>query len=211
MAKISLLEFIGARFIKTILVQHRIKFSMLAAPMLLIGCAPEFRPTMAVPQVAPIVKYNPALKNRRYDASVFIHQFSDARTAEAIAEYEGREIKPQSAVVENIVSALRRGLESRGYRFSERAPVLIAGEIRKWMAHINGGFKSKVDAQAALYIEIFDPANKRIYSGIYSGYAMLEKTGLEEKDVQEVLATAMAEAMGRVLSDAQFNRLISSY
>ena len=183
-----------------------------AAALFLASCGgPDYKPSLEVPEIVPIIKNTATVKPRHGDAVVYIHQFSDARTAEAIAEYDGREVKPAGDVIDRVVRALRGGLQKKGYRFAENAPVLIAGEIRKWMANISGGFKARVDAQAAVSIDLIDPANKRVFSGIYQGYANMEKSGMEDKDVQETLSVAMAEALGRMLSDPQFNRMLSSY
>jgi uncharacterized lipoprotein YajG len=175
------------------------------------ACAPSLPSTIKVPHISPVVKGPQVQKRRGYESTVYIDQLTDVRPKEAIAEYQGRGINPASDVIAPVIDALRAGLEKKGFRFSDTAPVLISGEIRTWSVKIKGGFSSKAKAEAVLYLEILDPTNKRAYSGVYQGYATTEGTGIDEERVSEILGTSMSEALGQVFADQQFIRLLSAF
>lgn len=178
---------------------------------LFASCAPSLPSTIRVPHITPTVKGPQVQKRRGYESTVFIDQLTDVRPKEAIAEFQGRDLNPAGDIIAPVFNALREGLEKKGFRFSDSAPVLVAGEIRTWNAKIKGGFSAKVEAQAVLYLEILDPTNKRAYSGTYQGFATLERTNVTEEQVSEVLGTAMSEALGQVFADQQFIRLLSAF
>ncbi len=179
--------------------------------LLCVSCSPTFRSTIQVPRVEVKIKQGAIVRRPEYGMTIFIDQVADARTKEAIAGYKGRDINPEGSVTDAVLQALRQGLERKGFKYTETAPVILSGEIRIWHARIEGGFTAKATADAAVYLEVIDPTNKRVYSGIYRGFSSIEKPGLEEKDVRSALSGSMAEALSQALGDQQFLRIISAY
>jgi hypothetical protein len=62
-----------------------------------------------------------------------------------------------------------------------------------------------------VYIEVLDPANKKIYSGVYRGYSSMEAASVNDQDVSRTLASSLEESVAQVTSDKQLISLLSSY
>ena len=185
-------------------------FAVLLQLLVLSACGPSLRSTIDVPKVRPLEVPKPAKKTVS-DTYIFVDEFIDGRQSKAVAVMEGREVNPANEITPRVVEGLRWALERKGFQFSDTAPIILSGEVRKWRALVEPGFASKVVCDAGIYVEILDPANKRIYSGLYTGYASKETPGLDKRDVQEVLKTSMYEAISQVLRDEQLINLLSSY
>ena len=88
---------------------------------------------------------------------------------------------------------------------------MISGQVRKWHANVTGGFQGKIESEASVYVEVLDPANKRIYSGVYNGVSSLETPNVDVKDMRESLGAAMASAIEQLNKDQQLVKLLSSF
>jgi uncharacterized lipoprotein YajG len=201
------------------MLSQSVKNRRFAAPLLILisvvflvsACTPTFHSTIKIPRVPVKIKQTSITRRPQYGMTIFIDQMVDARKKEALAEYDGRDINPDGDVTGAVLDALRSGLEQKGFKYTDTAPVIISGEIRTWFTRIENGFTRKATADAALYLEVIDPTNKRVYSGIYRGYSSIEKPGLGEEEVSKALGSSMAEAVNQALSDQQLIRLISAF
>lgn len=174
------------------------------------GCGPSLKSTMPVPQV----KLAQAKVNKEAKAEttyLYIDEFVDKRDEKALARRDSKEVNPEGDIAPAAVDALKQALTEKGFTFSESAPVIISGEVREWVADVTGSLPTKVSAKAALYIEVLDPANKRIYSGVYRGFASMEEASVDEKDVSKTLASSLEESVAQIASDKQLVTLLSSY
>ena len=175
----------------------------------LTACSPSLRDTLDV----PVVNTPPPAKNveKVTNAYLYIDEFSDARPNKALAAMDGKEIQPAGDVVPSVVKALKEALVARGFEISESAPVMVSGEVRHWFAEISGSLPTRVNVEAAIFIEVLDPANKRIYSGVYQGKSWKEGSSMKEEDIRKTLGEGMEEAIKRVIADERLMGLISSF
>ena len=189
------------------------RFYLLAPFLLAIGaaasCGPSFKSTMGVPEVRV---------GKKADASsfeestyVYIDEFIDARPEKALAKRDKKLVNPADDVAAAAVNALKQALASKGFAYSESAPVIISGELREWLADVTGSLPTKVSANAAIYIEVLDPANKKIYSGVYRGFSSMEAASVNEDDVKKTLSSSMEEAVLQVAADKQLVNLLGSF
>ena len=176
----------------------------------LISCGPTLKPTLDVPSIkvsgAKIEKDSSAA-----NTYLFVDDFVDGRVNKVFVRNNKKEISAAGNLAPAVADALKQALGARGFSFSESAPVIISGEVRDWNADVTGSLPTKVDAHAAIFIEILDPANKRIYSGVYKGFASIESASIGEKDVKRTLANSMEEAVTQVVADKQLVSVLSSY
>lgn len=177
----------------------------------LVGCGPSAPKSLPLPEIK--VKDVGGKINRQEDlpSYIFVDDFIDARTEQAIAEVDGKKVPYSDEISRVIRGGMRGALEKKGFVFSDTAPIVLSGELRKWKALVDGGFKSTISSEASLYVEILDPANKRIYAGVYNGFSTVEGPSLGSEDIQSALATAMGEAIQQVLNDQQLVKLLNSF
>ena len=175
------------------------------------SCGPSISKSFVLPKIDPQVSPDATLKNQGADSYVFVDEFIDARPKAAVVNYNGRLIESDSEAVKIIVDGLREGLTVKGFKLSDTAPTILAGELRTWVANVSGGFTKISRAESAVFVEVLDPANKRVYSGVYKGFATIESPGLNEKDIRDTLRTSMNEAVQQVLADEQLIRLLSAF
>ncbi len=183
-----------------------ISFLFVVSP--LIGCGPSLRSSIGVPEIHIKQVKAPPSDNMSY---LFVDEFSDHREPKALVHRDKKDVMPAGDVVPAVTKALKQALEAKGFQLSESAPVIISGEVREWVADVTGSLPTKVSAKAAVFIEVLDPANKRVYSGVYKGFASVEEASVSEEDVQRGLASAMEEAVLQVASDKQLVNLLSSF
>jgi uncharacterized lipoprotein YajG len=166
---------------------------------------------MAVPHVK-IAGGKISKDNTTANTYLYVDEFVDRRENKSLARNEKKkEVQPESDVAPAAVDALKQSLSAKGFSFSESAPLIISGELREWIAEISGSLPTKVSAQASVYIEVLDPANKKIYSGVYRGYSSMEEASVDEQDISRTLASSLEESVSQVTNDKQLISLLSSY
>ena len=194
--------------------QFRLRVLLLVlsvALLLILACGPSFKGSIGVPPVTVVKELNPAgrLNSNTY---LFVDEFVDSRPNKAIALVDGKnEVQSVGEVVPVVVQGLKDSLGNVGFSFSDSAPVVLSGELRKWSADVSGRMPTKIKAEAQLYIEVLDPANKKIYSGVYNGFSNMDSGSVGEPEVKKTLSGAMEEAVKQVTSDRQLIALLQSY
>jgi len=188
-------------------------FSISAMLFLLVpfiwSCGPSLPAKMSLPKLKIT---NVGARTVDSEASyVLVDDFIDARVGEAIAILDGKPIPHKEDIGPVVAEGVKQALELKGFRFSDTAPIVLSGEIRKWVANISSGFSGKVSAEGSLYVEILDPANKRIYAGVYNGFATVESPSIDKNDVREALRICVEEAIRQIAADAQLMRLLASF
>ena len=173
----------------------------------LVSCSPSLKSTMAV----PFVPEPAAGKAAKAGITVALDEVRDARTSDALALYGQRSIPPEGQVAPAVRSALESALRRDGITISDSAPLVLTVEIRKWVSNVRSGVPSTADTEAELFVKVFDPANKMIYSGTYSGTASQSSTSLGEPEVRSTLGMAMSEAINQLASDSQLVNLLASF
>lgn len=175
------------------------------------ACGPSLSATMSVPDV-PIVRSELGGVTRPpVGAQVYVDNFVDARSDKSLIVLKDRSVQPEGDVANNVALALEGVFRKIGYEFSEVAPVLISGEVRKWAVDLKGGFTKDASAEAAIYIEVLDPANRRAYSGVYTGFASVQSPSMNKEDLERLLVSSMREAIKQLTADEQFLKVLSSF
>lgn len=174
-----------------------------------VSCSPHLKQTMPVPEVPISIKDAGSKGNQ--SSFVFVDEIKDTRTNPRLAEINGKESAPDGPVGPSVQTALSEALKQGGFLISDSAPVMISGEVREWSARVEGGMAAKVESIASVYLEVFDPANKRIFSGSYHGSSSRQSPSLKEKDVRDSLGVAMSQAIQQVLVDEQLMKLLASF
>ena len=174
---------------------------------LLIGCSPKLPERVNVPTLDYQVK-STVVSNEAY---VFVDEFIDARANKAIVEYKDKEIPHIQDLGPIVVKGIGDALKAQGFSITDTAPIILSGQIRTWNAVVTSGMPSKVDASAELYVELLDPANKRMYSGTYKGYAGVQAGSLDEDEVKAALQASMKETINQIVGDQQLIKLLKSF
>lgn len=176
----------------------------------LVSCGPSLKKTMDFPNVnLNLAKISS--DNNLANTFLYIDKILDKRNNHVLVRYEGKETLSTGEVSAQLQELLKQALTKKGFSFSDTAPVIISGEIRKWYAEITGSLPSLIVAESEFFIEILDPANKRIYSGTYSGKAQAEEGSVNDDDIRKVLSASLEEAVVQFTSDKRLITLLSSY
>lgn len=172
------------------------------------ACSPKLGKSIGMPTI-PSVSHQKGVDVS--GAEVFVNTVVDARGDRTIANYEGKTIEAKGDVALTVKDAVSRALEGQGFALSDFAPLSMTAEVRNWNADVKSGMPSSVTSEAKIYVEIRDPANKKIYSGTYSGHSMIQHASLGEEDIQKSLGTSMAEALRQIFVDAHLVEVLASF
>ena len=142
---------------------------------------------------------------------IHVSDFSDTREQQELAFSKDEKVLTSSEPAKQVSSGLRSALRRLGYTQSPMAPVVLRGELRTWKATVQSGFMKSAVADTAIYVEALDPANKRVYGGVYRGYSSYEATQIGAEELEKVLKSCMQQAIIQVLKDKQLGRLLISY
>ncbi len=174
-----------------------------------LGCGPSLGRTIALPEVP--AGGAAAVRPVTAGTLLFIDEVKDVRAENALVGYAGKNINADREVSPVVREALEKAFKGRGFTISDSAPIIVTGEVKNWFANVRGGLPGSVDSNASIQIDVFDPANKRIFSGNYQGSAALETPSVDERDIRGALGTAMSEAISQILADQQLIELLASF
>ncbi len=178
--------------------------------LFLCSCSVNLKDSIQIPEIK-INDSKIATESKLSNTYLFLDQFNDTRAEKHIIEYEGKKVLAKNEISALVMNAIQTGLTKKGFSFSDTAPVVITGEVKQFMAEVKSGVPKKIEATSAIFIEILDPANKRIYSANYQGTAFAEEGSVSEDDVRRVLATSMEETVVQMSNDQRLITLLSSY
>ena len=190
------------------MVQRKILLLSCFALLPLIGCGgttKSFGPSIEVPAIPS--SSSPA-GDKLQNVSVAIDEIKDGRPSPALVEYSNGSSTPKTQITESIRSGIEQALQARGMNVSDSAPLILSVEVREWLADMSG---VTTKANAAVAIQLFDPANKLMYSGVYRGHAEIRKSALKELELRDTLGIAMAEAIGQIVRDEKLIKLIAAF
>ncbi len=175
-----------------------------------ISCSTRVGGTIHLSKI-PTVEIDHGSKITASDAALFIDELRDTRPESQVADFNGRSIFSDSAFDLLVKESLQQTFRQKGFVISDSAAVVLSGEIRQWHAEITGGVPGTVKSKASIFLEVFDPANRRVYTGTYQGTASVERASINDKDVNVSLTTAMQQAIRQVVLDEQLVKLLSSF
>jgi hypothetical protein len=142
---------------------------------------------------------------------VSIDEVKDSRPSPELAIVDGKEVLGDEPIANTVRVGLQRGFQRKGITVSDSAPLVVSVEVRTWTSMVKGGLPGSVKSDSALFAQVFDPANKLVYSGLYRGSSNIQNPSIDERDIRSSLASAMTEAIGQVTGDPQLRKLLSSY
>lgn len=182
---------------------------VLCSAVIASGCGPSLESQIPVPHI-PTPEIAEKLSGERR-MLVFVDEFLDERESMAFVEGEDETAQAEGELARGVQSAVRRALETKGFTVTDEAPLVLSGEVREWRAKVDDGFPPEVASRAVLFVSVFDPANKRVFSGEYSGTATVKQASMSQKDVQEAMGLAMSQAVSQIVSDEKLVRLLRSF
>lgn len=204
------LPLLGRRPENIVSIERAVRLSLIVGILAATGCAPGYKPTLQVPKIQVKLPQQSAPDSTQ-NSFVYIDQFEDRRPTPELATLDGKPMLPDGPVIPEVVAALKAALEAKGFAISESAPVILSGELRVWHANVTGSFPTNVAAEAVVNVEILDPSNRRIYSGVYKGFSSAESSSIDHLDIQQTLASSLEEALRQIATDKQLQALLSSY
>lgn len=184
-----------------------LSLSLFCCLFICIGCSPAVKKRIEVPFVP--VEPGDGIALEKYSLS--LDEIKDSRPTADIADVHGNPIQTEGNAVQGVRSALESALRREGFGISDSAPLILGPQVKKWFANVHGGMPSVCDADAELFVQVFDPANKLIYSGSYTGASTLQEPAIDEQDIRQTLGAAMSEAIRQLTSDKQLKKLLESY
>src|SRR5262245_47267137 len=117
------------------------KLVLLLVTVSLFACSPGFGSKVSVDEIESLgnaTKY----KEEGNAGRVNVLKFSDSRPVETIIEINGRLVKPDGDLGQNVSLALERELRKRGMIISLFDSPTIRGSITEWVASVDTGFFS---------------------------------------------------------------------
>jgi hypothetical protein len=173
-----------------------------------VGCAASISkeglkvPSISMPNVERV-------ESQR--GSVSMDVMKDSRADTVLVQLGASPVETVGDVTGSVSTAMRGVLEKAGFLVSDSAPIVIVPQIRKWKARVRSGLPATVDAQAEVFVEVLDPADKLLYSGVYQGSSTLSQPSIHEAEIESTLASAMSEALEQLVADLRLVRILSSF
>ena len=170
----------------------------------LSACAPGLGSTLDVTSVVDMDV--PQLRNNlaETETKVNILPFQDNRSVEAIAQIDGRLIKPNGDLGVAVQTGFERTFRKNGVKLSLFDSPTIRGSISEWRVFVTPGFpSSSLETVATIKVELLDKAGQIQHRAEYSGNYQRQHPFLNESAVQSALSEAMGFAIQEALSDEQ--------
>lgn len=175
----------------------------------LAGCTSSISTSVSVPEVMVPEGVEPV--EDLHGAEIYLESVLDARKSKTVATLKGKNSQFIGDTTEALRSVLEESFAKKGFAFSDTAPVLITVELVKWAADIQEDYPAKVVAQAEVQIDVVGPANRKIYSGTYEGFANLEGGTLDDEKLNNLLKASMYEAIKQLIFDDGLINIISAF
>ncbi len=176
----------------------------------LISCAPQVGEIIAAPEIPTLAKPE---TRARLGSYVNVNKVEDIRQIGRDSAYENNITEPFGGnIAENVKTSIRQALSDVGVSTIDTAAINMNVEIRSWKSQV--GTKSgsgTVTSDASIYVELFDPTGKRLFSGTYNGQRKSDFPIISKVDVQDSLGLAMAGAIEQMVTDKELLELLGSY
>ena len=175
---------------------------------LVVGCAPHLGATIETPEV-PVTQIKSDAR-ARLGTYVALQGIEDGRRL-GLSEEPTEYTQPAGAVRETVEAAIRDAFREHGISILDTAPVQMKTTVREWKSQVSASTTSSIDSKAVLYVELFDPTGKRMYSGTYEGTRSSQFPVINRTDVKDSLGLAMANCIGHIIDDPKIMEMIASY
>ncbi len=168
-------------------------------------CSPGLGTTMSLNNVSKVELETSNLFTEQDKVRLNILNFGDNRTIEAIAQIDGRLIKPDGDVGQAAQRIFESYAKNSGIKLSLFNAPTVRGYVNEWKVSIIPSFPaSKVQANATINIELLDRDSNIIHKSFYSGDFQEANPFLSDEKVQNALGMAMSYAVSEVFKDQLF-------
>lgn len=181
------------------------KFGFIAL-LCCVSCAPYIGRAVDVPEIPSAIKEGDV--RTRLSSSIAIGEIRDTR--DPLGE-DSAATEPAGDVAAAVRQALEKSFTDNGMILSLDAPVTITGEVRDWHSTVSAKTTSLIQSEASLAIEVRDPSNRKLYSGVYHGSRSSQFPVASAGDVQDSLGLAMSQAIAQMFQDKELQGVLSSY
>lgn len=138
------------------------------------------------------------------NVTLSVSQLRDGRPVNPRTNTSGNVVFPEGNVGAAVERSIEESLTKKGMIVTHDSPINVTGEILRWQSDVRPGLPKKVESNAEIFVEVRSEGGKKLYEGTFTGEQKLEEGAISKEDVQESLAEAMQEAVGRVVSDRDF-------
>lgn len=173
-----------------------------------VGCAPHLGATIETPEV-PLTEIKSDTR-ARLGSYVAIQSIEDSRKL-SLQEAQPEYTQPAGAVKETVEAAIRDSFRDHGISILDTAPVQMKTYVREWKSQVKSSTTTSIESKAVLYVELFDPSGKRMYSGTYEGTRSSQFPVVNRTDVKDSLGLAMANCISHIIDDPKIMEIIGSY
>lgn len=165
------------------------------------ACAPSLKTHLnvgAIPRIEIEKGRTPAVTVPR----LRIESFGDSRSANFIAEIDGRKLAPEGDIGESVRYALQRYFTERGSELALFNAPILQGVVREWHVTIKPAFPStKIEALASVDISVATDRGQILYRATYSGETIATEPLPSQRVVEKMLGTAMSQALKEAVHD----------
>ena len=187
------------------------KYYIILSLLILSACAfgtkvkmPEGLPT---PQV-PTIEVTQKSLDSSFKPVVHIAQVKDMRSRPTlIKESDISEKTSNGDLGLSVQYALRKAFRTRGFTVSEKAPLIVAVKIDKWLATKS---TDKILSEAAVNVDIVGPDGNILYSNTYDSYTTAN-SDLNDLEIMGQLEIAMSSALKQILDDDNLITILTAY
>ena len=188
--------------------KHLVSAFLLSVTIVCSGCAPGLGSQLSVDRIPDKESAAPGAD---YLFKVRVEKLRDIRSNSAVGEIGLRELQPLGDPGLSVRSALEQRLRSQGAWISLFEGPSLGGEIQRWKVQVVPSFPaSRAEAVAQLGLELYDISGRLIYRGNYSGTFTAEHPVFSAADIEEVLGSAMGEALDQALDDDRLMEKVHS-
>ena len=200
----------------------RLKVLIVAAALLapnFTGCGPYLSTSMEVPEI-PVGSADAGTRASLGEIgessaapsshSVAIERIVDLRQSPVIVTRGDDAIELIGDVGIRVSDAVKRALLDKGFSVSAFGENSVRGQVKTWRAAVESSLNGTLESEAAIFIEVFNKREQRIFSGEFRGSAKSQTPLISNSDVQESLGKAMAKAIEELITDSQFLEAISA-
>lgn len=176
----------------------------LLAGLFITSCAPSLGSTMNVGDVSKI-DFEPVNLFEQDQVKLTVLQFADNRSIEAIAQIDGRLVKPEGDIAFAAQKIFESMARKSGIKLSLFNAPSIRGTIVEWRVKVIPSFPaSSLEAMASITIELLDRESNVVHKSTYSGNFEEKNPFLSDSKIQASLGKAMSYAIGEVFKDNLF-------
>ncbi len=141
----------------------------------------------------------------------YIRSIEDKRLNKNFIEKKGESYYSDADIAPVVRESISLTLEKMGFVRSKDSPVTLRLFVTNWSAELKEEMSATLTAKAKISLEVFDPTEKRVYKGEYSGSSELEGPSLNNEDLRAMLSSSMEQAIKQIILDKGLIRVLKSY